>query len=127
MAKRKFMSNGPSGRNRSKKTARRAGGKSYPLPVKDTSAPESDFESFDNPLEEAIENERSRLQQAESILVCAHIALENADEEDDDVPYYPDLVDMARKLVRETVHRLDWVYMEPLVQGSRKATSKSTR
>lgn len=129
MAKRQFMSNGPSGRDRRKKSARAAARKSvknpHRPPTKCTPATETDFESFESPLEEAIENERERLSQAQAILGCLHMVLEDPDEDGDDAPYYPYLIDMAQKLVREAVNRLDSVYLGPLING-RKAASKSS-
>lgn len=105
MAKRHFMSKCPSGRNQS------AHSKDKKVRASPTSKKEG---TFDSSLEEAIEQERERLQQADSILGCLHSSLELADEDASDPPYYPDLVALARKLVREAVNRLDSIYLGKL-------------
>ncbi len=57
-------------------------------------------------LHEAIENERSTLSKAESVLGCLAIAMEN---ETDTLnrPYYPDVAQLARELVRQSINGLD--------------------
>ncbi len=67
-------------------------------------------------LHEAIEAERSRLLRAHSLLNCLYLALENPDGSDPDRQVYcPDIVDMVRDIVQESVNRLDSVSMRPLV------------
>jgi hypothetical protein len=57
-------------------------------------------------LHEAIEEERGNLSKAESVLGCLAIAMEyGADSVN--VPYYPDLAEIARELVRQSIHGLD--------------------
>ena len=55
---------------------------------------------------EAIENERSNLSRAESVLGCLAISMES---EPDPVngPYYPDVAQLARELVRQSINGLD--------------------
>lgn len=72
-------------------------------------------------LQEAIEAERSRLSQAQSMLECLYLALENRDDSNDGDPnrqiYYPDIVELVRDIVRESVNRLDSIYIRPLVEA----------
>ena len=62
-------------------------------------------------LHEAIENERSNLSTAESVLGCLAIAMEN---ETDTVnkPYYPDVAQLARELVRRSINGLDSLVLQ---------------
>jgi hypothetical protein len=57
-------------------------------------------------LHDAIENERDNLSKAESVLGCLAIAMEY---EADSVngPYYPDVAQLARELVRKSINGLD--------------------
>lgn len=57
-------------------------------------------------LHEAIESERSNLAKAESLLGCLMISLESGT---DNVtgPYYPDVAEIARNLVRQSINGLD--------------------
>ena len=57
-------------------------------------------------LHEAIETERDNLSTAESVLGCLAIAMEY---EADSVngPYYPDVAQLARELVRKSINGLD--------------------
>jgi hypothetical protein len=61
------------------------------------------------PLQDAIEAERDRLYEAETLLLCTVAAMENGDEERTDSPYFPVLIKMARNLVRTVLRRLDSV------------------
>lgn len=56
-------------------------------------------------LYEAIEAERSNLSKAESILGCVAISMEYDDS--DNRPYYPDVVHLARDLLRQSINGLD--------------------
>jgi len=47
----------------------------------------------------------------------------DAAEDGDDVPYYPDLIKMAHKLVRKAVNRLDSVYRYPVMESLKKVVS----
>ena len=70
--------------------------------------------------EQAIEHERARLSLADSILGCASMAMADAEEnEADDLPYFPDVVNLARKLIRESVEQLDSVNIGPLIERAR--------
>ena len=58
------------------------------------------------PLQEAIDIERGNLSKAESILGCLVIAMESASEGAGG-PYYPDVAQIARELVRKSINGLD--------------------
>lgn len=62
-------------------------------------------------LHEAIENERSNLSRAESVLGCLAISMES---ETDSVngPYYPDVAQLARELVRQSINGLDSLMLQ---------------
>jgi hypothetical protein len=62
-------------------------------------------------LHEAIETERGNLSKAASLLGCLAIAMEY---ETDTVegPYYPDVAQLARELVRQSINGLDSVVLE---------------
>lgn len=66
-----------------------------------------DSPSLPEDLEEAIEDERSRLMRAHSILGCITLALEGDDGVGPNRPYYPDLIELARDLVNESINGLD--------------------
>ena len=57
-------------------------------------------------LHDAIETERGNLSKAESVLGCLAIAMEY---ETDSVngPHYPDVAELARELVRQSINGLD--------------------
>jgi len=57
-------------------------------------------------LHEAIENERSNLSRAESVLGCLAMAME-IETDIADRPYYPDVAQLARELVRQSINGLD--------------------
>jgi hypothetical protein len=63
-------------------------------------------------LHEAIEAERSNLGKAESVLGCLSIALEYGDTESPLGPYYPDVAQVARDLVRRSINGLDSLELE---------------
>jgi hypothetical protein len=78
-------------------------------------------------LEETIEVERGRLSNAQSILGCLHAALLNAEERNRPEPGCADVVAIALKLVREAVHRLDYVHLQPLIDTLRSAGTDNSR
>jgi hypothetical protein len=80
------------------------------------SADDSDEEPFRNPLEAAIERERSRLWQAQAVLECLGLALLNADEFEGTPPNYSDAAKVAHHLIGETIEQLDSVNLNPLVR-----------
>src|ERR1700682_2356224 len=62
-------------------------------------------------LHEAIEDERGNLSKAESVLGCLAIAMEY---ETDSVngPHYPDVAELARELVRQSINGLDSLVLQ---------------
>ena len=65
-------------------------------------------------LETAIEDERTRLLKADSLLGCLQIALDPDAPEVADA-YLPYVVEMARELIAESLRRLDFVHLQQLV------------
>jgi hypothetical protein len=63
-------------------------------------------------LQEAIEAERGNLSKAESVLGCLTIALEYGDTESTSGPYYSDVAEVARDLVRQSINGLDSLILE---------------
>jgi hypothetical protein len=57
-------------------------------------------------LREAIETERDNLAKAESLLGCLAISMETQPNSATG-PYYPDVAEMARGLVRQSINALD--------------------
>jgi hypothetical protein len=70
-------------------------------------------------LHEAIETERGRLSQAESMLGCLHAALMSAEQENRHQPGSADVLAMALRLIKDAIHRLDAAYLEPLIHALR--------
>lgn len=62
-------------------------------------------------LHEAIEGERSNLSKAESVLRCLTISMEY-DSDSADKPYYPDVVQLACQLVRQSINGLDSLVLQ---------------
>jgi hypothetical protein len=69
-------------------------------------------------LHDAIETERGNLSKAESLLGCLAIAMEY---ETDSVkgPYYPDVAQLARELVRQSINGLDSLVLEQRLMRNR--------
>jgi hypothetical protein len=62
-------------------------------------------------LHEAIEKERGNLSRAESVLGCLAISMED-DADTVDRPYYPDVAQLARELVRQSINGLDSLVLQ---------------
>jgi hypothetical protein len=62
-------------------------------------------------LHEAIENERDNLSKAESVLGCLAISMEY-ESDSVDGPYYPDVAQLARELVRQSINGLDSLVLQ---------------
>lgn len=65
-------------------------------------------------IEDAIEEERSRLMRAETILQCVLVAMNDNDgfgddDRDVDGPHYPTMIELARDLLNLSIRRLDSV------------------
>jgi len=65
-------------------------------------------------LHEAIETERGNLSKAESVLGCLVVSMEY---EPDSVnkPYYPDVAQLARELIRQSINGLDSLTLQQRV------------
>ena len=77
-------------------------------------------------LQEIIEAERGNLAKADSLLACLILAMEygaEAPQRDGGslAPYYPDVVRIARDLVRGAVHRLDALYLQQRLERDKIA------
>jgi hypothetical protein len=68
----------------------------------------------DSDLIEAIEEERARLMQAESLLHCVLIAMD--DDSEARGPYYPNLIELIRVLVNQSIGALDSVRLRPMIE-----------
>jgi hypothetical protein len=62
-------------------------------------------------LHQAIESERGNLARAESVLGCLAISLEHQSDSPDP-PYYPDVAQLARQLVQQSINRLDSLVLQ---------------
>ena len=69
-------------------------------------------------LHEAIEAERDNLARAESLLGCLVIAME-CEPDSVTAPYYPDVAQMARELVRQSINGLDSLALHKLLSRNR--------
>jgi hypothetical protein len=78
-----------------------------------------------NGLHEAIEAERGNLAKAESVLGCLAISME-ADADITTGPYYPDVAEVARDLVRKSINGLDSLTLQQcLLRNKVKEGSES--
>jgi hypothetical protein len=59
-----------------------------------------------NSVLQAIETERDNLARAESVLGCLKVAMES-DEMRADAPYYPDVAEIARQMLKRSINALD--------------------
>ena len=69
-------------------------------------------------LHEAIEAERGNLAKAESLLGCLVTAME-CESDSATAPYYPDVAQMARELVRQSINGLDSLALHKLLSRNR--------
>jgi hypothetical protein len=65
-----------------------------------------------DPIRGAIEAERARLMNAETILHCTVLAMNESDCANPDGPYFQNIVDVARDLVRQSINGLDSVCLD---------------
>lgn len=102
---------------RARKTRRNGSGQAGIAEAIDTGAyPEADPPGS---LQEAIDTERGRLSQAESMLGCLHAALISAEQENRHQPGSADVLAMALRLIKDAIHRLDATCLEPLIRALR--------
>lgn len=80
-------------------------------------------DSPDSPttLENIIEEERTRLLTAGTVLGCASVAIENDRSADRHAFYYADVIELARNMILQTSNRLDSVCLEAFYEQLRKA------
>lgn len=78
-------------------------------------------------LQEAIDNERSTLAKAESILRCLKISLTFDADERVQRPYYPDIAEIACNLLRQALNGLDEVNLSNAVMKHNSPASRSRR
>ena len=117
MASRQFTSKARQGRNRAPSSARRA---RSTRSKRRRRVEEPEPQSF-RPLQEAIENERGELTRAESVLGCLAFALLYSDWITENPPDYASVAEIARRIVGDSVRRLDSVYVNPLIKRIWKA------
>ena len=115
MASRQFISKARRGRNRTPPSSRRT---RSTRPKRRVEEPEP--QAF-GPLQEAIENERGELARAESVLGCLAFALLYSDWINENPPDYASVAEIARRILSDSVHRLDSVYVNPLIKRIWKA------
>ena len=75
-------------------------------------------DSLVSPLEAAIEEERSRLMLADSVLGCLQIALDPEAIRVTPEPYFPEILDLARSFINKSVRRLEYEEIRRLLQSS---------
>lgn len=75
------------------------------------------------PAYDAIETERSRLMAADSVLTCLEIAMDREAVTVDPAPYFPDVVQIARKLINESIRSLDSREIGPLINRDKSRRS----
>ena len=66
---------------------------------------------------EAIDEERNRLMQVESLLDCILAAIDG-DEVDPHGPYMPNVIQLSRDMIRKTIDQLDSLKLRPLLTAS---------
>ena len=69
-------------------------------------------------IEEALEEERTRLMLANSILGCVQIALDPEAVSIAPPAYFPEVLDMARQLINTSVRRLEYEEIRRLLHRS---------
>lgn len=78
----------------------------------------SGSESECSALRQYIERQRSKLSQAEAVIVCLHEVLLYADGEE--AVTYAEAAHAAAALMADALEGLDWVRLEPLLQELRR-------
>jgi hypothetical protein len=121
MAKRRSTSKVHSHRNRTAPQPRAGTRIKSAAAAADAGAADSVLDGLPENLEEAIEDERARLMKAHSILGCITLAMEGDDSASAAKPYYPDLIELVRELVNESINGLEAGKLERLfgLRGSR--------
>ena len=83
------------------------------MATRDSTTDEVNYLNSDPPssLREIIEEERTRLQTALTILGCTKVAINNDQRADAHQFCYGDMIELARQMIDETTDRLDSVYL----------------
>jgi hypothetical protein len=76
-------------------------------------------------LHEAIETERGNLSKAESVLGCLVISMEY-DTDSINKPYYPDVAQLAREMVRRSINGLDSLTLQQKLLRNKIKESSNT-
>jgi hypothetical protein len=71
-----------------------------------------------SPLEAAIEEERTRLMLADSVLGCLQTALDPEAIKVTPEPYFPEIVELARQFINKSVRHLEYEEIRRHVQSS---------
>ena len=79
---------------------------------------ENGDDSLVSPLEAALEEERTRLMLADSVLGCLQIALDPEAIRVTPFPYFPEVLELARKFINKSVRRLEYEEIRRLLQIS---------
>ncbi len=79
---------------------------------------EHDDQCLVSPLEAAIEEERTRLMLADSVLGCLQIALDPEAIKVTPQPYFPEVLELARQFINKSVRHLEYEEIRRLVQSS---------
>ncbi len=87
--------------------------RSYAVKSRARDAKKSAHEDDQSALTQAIEVQRDNLAKADSVLGCLVIAMEYG-EDSVSAPYYPDVAQIARDLVQQSLRGLDAVNLQPL-------------
>ena len=69
-----------------------------------------------SPLEEALEEERTRLMLADSVLGCLQIALDPEAIRVTPEPYFPEVLELARQHINKSVRKLEYEEIRRLIR-----------
>jgi hypothetical protein len=78
-------------------------------------------------LKDLIEEERTRLMTAESVLECAMLAMDETDHDQAQGPYYQNVIGVARDLILQSIDRLDSVRLGPMLDRLALRSGSSVR
>lgn len=76
---------------------------------------------------EALEDERSRLMEAEAVLNCVLVAMDDDDGCNARGPYYPSVIGLARDLVNQSINQLDSVRLRPMIEQINSGAESSEK
>jgi hypothetical protein len=79
---------------------------------------ENDDKCLVSPLEAVIEEERTRLMLADSVLGCLQIALDPEAVRVSPEPYFPEVLELARQFINKSVRQLEYEEIRRLLQSS---------